>query len=105
MLTKRLTANVSTVIALDALTSNITPYAAVILPDDELTSVKRSMEGISDTEGLYEGSWLTLGLNEGELDGESDGWLEIEGAELGFSDGIKLGALLGDPLGMLDKLG
>jgi hypothetical protein len=55
------------------LTSNITPYAAVTLPDDVLTSDMRSIEGMRETEGLYDGKWLKLGLNEGELDGESDG--------------------------------
>ena len=73
-LEKCLTANVSTVIALWASTSNITPNAAVTVEDsEELTRENLSIDGASDTEGLWEGSAEILGLDDGDVEGKSEG--------------------------------
>lgn len=70
--------------ALSAVTSNITPYPAPIVEDEEvLTSDKRSAVGMSETDGLLLGIILVVGESEGDVLGMSDGCNETEGWLLG----------------------
>jgi hypothetical protein len=70
--------------ALSALTSNMTPYPAPTDEDEEvLANDKRSIDGISETEGLLLGIILMVGESDGDVLGMSDGCNETEGLLLG----------------------